>query len=228
MSSSTHDDTPGQMGDNGVALRICRIAVPIGQKTAGSGCDELAQPMMESVEAKTAKSAEHGAHAAFTQVYEAHYPRCFGFFRSRVLDTNIAADLTQEAFLRAYGAMPRFDESRRIDSWLMGICRNVLREYVRREQRRREIPWAQLCLEVAEMASDNDGEHVDMMPHLPDCISQLAPKTETVLRAHYFEGKTLSVVAADMRQSLSAVKMTLLRARRALKTCIRQKLQGLK
>jgi len=189
---------------------------------------EVAQAMMESVKPKIPDSAEGGAYDAFTQIYETYYPRCFGFFRSRVLDTNIAADLTQEAFLRAYGAMARFDSSRRVDSWLMGICRNVLREYVRRERRRREIPWAQLCLEIAEIAGDDDGEHVDMMPHLPGCISQLAPKTEAVLRAHYFEGKMLAVVATDKGQALSAVKMTLLRARRALKTCIRRKLQGLK
>jgi len=187
---------------------------------------------MESVEPKIPDSAESGAHDAFTQIYETYYSRCFGFFRCRVLDTNIAADLTQETFLRAYGAMSRFDSSRQIDSWLMGICRNVLREHVRRERRRREIPWAQLCLEIAEMADDGDGddngEQVDMMPHLPGCISQLAPKAEAVLRAHYFEGKRLAVVATDTKQSLSAVKMTLLRARRALKNCIRRKLQGLK
>ncbi len=182
---------------------------------------------MESVAPETLESAKSGAHDAFTQIYETCYPRCFGFFRSRVLDTNIAADLTQETFLRAYAAVRRFDSSRRLDSWLMGICRNVLREYVRRERHRREIPWAELCLEVAQMAGD-DCQYVDMMPHLPGCISKLAPRTETVLRAHYFEGKKLAAVATDMKQSLSAVKMTLLRARRAIRTCIRRRLQGLK
>ncbi len=182
---------------------------------------------MESVDPETLESAKNGVHDAFAHVYEKCYSRCFGFSRSRVLDASIAADLTQETFLRAFAAIRRFDSSRQLDSWLMGICRNVLREYVRRERRRREIPWAELCLEIAQMAGD-DKQYEAMMPHLPGCISKLAPRTETVLRAHYFEGKKLAAVAADVEQSLSAVKMTLLRARRAIRTCIRRKLQGLK
>lgn len=183
--------------------------------------------MMESVKPKIPDSAEGGAYDAFTQIYETYYPRCFGFFRSRLLNPSLAADLTQEVFVRAYDAIGRFDPSRPADSWLMGISRNVLREFVRRERRRREVSWAELCIELSEAVGEED-PFDDMMPHLEGCIARLAPKTESALRSHYFEGKKLAIVAEELRQSVSAVKMALLRGRRAIKACILSKIREAK
>ena len=170
--------------------------------------------------------AARGDRKAFAEIYSCCQPHCFGYLRARVLDTTVAEDLTQEVFMRVLGALPRFDLDRRLDAWLIGICRNVLREHVRKSFGRREILWAELCLELEDAAGGDEGIYDDMLPFVPICMSRLAPNSERVLRSHYLEGKKIADVAIDLNRSLSAIKMLMLRARKAMKKCIRVSLQG--
>ena len=170
--------------------------------------------------------AVRGDRAAMAEIYSAYQPHCFGYFRSKVYDTNIAEDLTQETFLRVFQDVKKYDRRRAFDAWLLGFCRNVLREHVRRLRGRREVRWAELCLELAESADDEVGLYEDVLPLVPDCMARVAPNSEAVLCAHYRDGKKISEIAIDMKRSLSAVKMQMLRARKAIKSCIRKAMQG--
>ena len=104
----------------------------------------------------------------FSDVYAQNRGAVFGYFRARTFDTNDAEDLTQEVFLRAYGALARFDTSQQIRPWLMGIGRNVLREHVRKSGRRKEVSWTELCIELEDLLGD-DSPYDDVMQVLPLC-----------------------------------------------------------
>ena len=79
-------------------------------------------------DAELAAKVKRGDRNAFAQLYQRHHAVVYGYFRARVLDPHVAEDLTQEAFMRIFGAIARFNTELRFQSWLMGICRNVLRE----------------------------------------------------------------------------------------------------
>lgn len=181
---------------------------------------------MESVSKETLRGVARGNRDAMAKVYSTMQPFCFGYFRSKVLDTNVAEDLTQETFLRVFRDFGRYDASRDFNGWLVGVCRNVFREYVRKMSGRREIVWAELCLDLAETVDDEVGLYEDLLPLVPDCMARLAPNSRTVLSAHYRDGKKVAEIAVDMQRSLSAVKMQMLRARKAIKSCIRKAMQG--
>lgn len=180
----------------------------------------------DAIKRDTLASAKRGDRAAIAEIYMQCQPYCFGYFRSRLLDTHAADDLTQEAFVRVFGAISRFQLDQRFDAWLLGICRNVLREHVRKFRGRREVLWAELCLELATASGDEEGPYDDLLPLVPVCMSRLAPNAEAVLRSHYLEGKKVAELAIDMNRSPSAIKMLMLRARKAMKSCIRASMQG--
>lgn len=167
-----------------------------------------------------------GDRDSMTKAYLALQPFCFGYFRSKVLDTCAAEDLTQEAFLRVFRDFARYDLNRDFTAWLLGICRNVFREYVRKLSGRREIMWSELCLDLAEAVDDEVGLYEELLPLVSVCMSRLAPNSRAVLSAHYRDGKKVAEIAVDMQRSLSAVKMQMLRARKAIKGCIRKAMHG--
>jgi RNA polymerase sigma-70 factor (ECF subfamily) len=159
----------------------------------------------------------------FAQTYRDNYAWVYGYLRARLLNNGDCDDLTQEVFLRAYAAHKRIDEQMGFRPWLFGIARNVLREHVRRQRRRKEVAWAEMCLEL-EAAIDEEGLHEDVLAELPDCLSQLGESANHALRWHYFDGERIDAISLRLGRTLGAVKVLMVRARQSLKRCLVRKL----
>jgi RNA polymerase sigma-70 factor (ECF subfamily) len=64
-------------------------------------------------------------------VFRAHQRAVFAYFLRLVGDRHEAEELTQETFVRACGAAIRFRGDSSVKTWLFGIARRVLLEFVR-------------------------------------------------------------------------------------------------
>ena len=69
------------------------------------------------------------------ELYKEHELRVFNYFRRMVNERESAADLTQETFLRAFGAAHRFRGESTVTTRLLGIARRVYLEWVRKQRR---------------------------------------------------------------------------------------------
>lgn len=58
-----------------------------------------------------------------------------------LVDADSADDLTQDAYLRAYQALPSFRAEASARTWLLTITRRVCADAIRRRQRSRKVPW---------------------------------------------------------------------------------------
>jgi len=56
-------------------------------------------------------------------------------------DRDLAADATQEVFLRAHRSLDRFDTTSRFRPWLFSIAWNLARDVMRSRKRRGESRW---------------------------------------------------------------------------------------
>jgi len=144
---------------------------------------------------------------------------------ARILDANTVDDLRQEVFIRAIHAFDRFDHSRSVRWWLLGIARNTVREHVRRARRLKEVAWTELCLELEETI-EADNPYEDFLTHLPHCTTALGDSARSALSWHYMSAMKLDEIAHKLQRSVGAVKILLVRARQALKRCIQAKLKG--
>lgn len=61
-------------------------------------------------------------------------------FCAALVDPAAADDLTQEVYLRALRALPRFRGRSSARTWLLAIARRVAADEIRRRQRRRRLP----------------------------------------------------------------------------------------
>jgi RNA polymerase sigma-70 factor (ECF subfamily) len=174
----------------------------------------------------TAVPADVGAATADRIVLEAiireHQGAVYGYLRSRLTQPADAEDLTQEVFLRWYLNRLRFDASQKVRPWLIGIARNVLLEYLKRLQHRKEVAWTELCLQLEQLIEfkDDDDGYVEVLPHLPGCLEDLGTSARQALTLRYQSNLSLAQIAEQLRRSEGAVKLLMFRARQALKQCL--------
>jgi RNA polymerase sigma-70 factor, ECF subfamily len=160
-----------------------------------------------------------GEATAFAELMTRHQRLVYGYLRARVMQRSDADDLTQEVFLRCYEARARFDTGALIQPWLLGIARNLLREWARQHRRRREVAWTELCLELEESPVP-DVAADPALEALPECLAQLGPSAREAIELHYRGDHRLAEIAAWQHRSEGAVKLLLHRARQALRDCL--------
>ncbi|WP_089156848.1 sigma-70 family RNA polymerase sigma factor [Micromonospora sp. NBS 11-29] len=94
-----------------------------------------------------ALAARHGdphAQAAFVRATQAEVWR----FSAALVDPDSADDLTQEAYLRAFRALPGFEGRSTARTWLLGIARRACADHLRTVVRRRRLD-ARLAAQAA-------------------------------------------------------------------------------
>ncbi|MBL8819280.1 MAG: RNA polymerase sigma factor [Planctomyces sp.] len=66
--------------------------------------------------------------------------RLLAFVRTRLQDRSSAEDIVQETFLGFLKALPNYDESTPLESWLFSIAAHKLIDFMRRSGRRPSLP----------------------------------------------------------------------------------------
>ena len=139
----------------------------------------------------------NGDRAAFAELYDrrARLIRAVCFDETRNLD--VATDLTQEVFLRAYRKLGALRDPQRFPAWLVGIARQVCREW-RRSRRREQSKidrYTQLRI-AGETGTSSPDESADraqealaaITDHEAPSFPALNDRQRLALHAYYVQG----------------------------------------
>jgi RNA polymerase sigma-70 factor (ECF subfamily) len=165
-------------------------------------------------------AAQGGDDRAFATIVELYQRSVYAFLRARLIEPADAEDLCQEVFLRCYLGRERLSRAAAAGPWLIGIARNLLREHVRRLQRRKETAWTELCLELDGLLSEPVRPEHEALAHLPDCLSGLGPSAREAIELRYASGLRMAEIGTRMKRSEGAAKLLVHRAREALRSCL--------
>lgn len=173
--------------------------------------------------------AKEGQEAAFEQLVRMYQADVRGFFMRRLRRQSLADDLAQEVFISAIRNIRQLKNNNSVRSWLMGISRNKMIDHLRKASRQKTT-----CSEHLEaiLAADNLQRETEassdmaeeLFESLKDCISQLKPNAQDIVNRFYFAEETAEQISADRSVSSSAIRMALLRIRKSLAKCIRNRL----
>ena len=88
-------------------------------------------------------------------IYEQYRGKVFGFVRSKVFNSNDAEDLVQTVFLKVYGKLDQYDETKAsLSTWIYTITRNTVYDYLKSK---RDHP----VFELAENAENSEADTPD-------------------------------------------------------------------
>ncbi len=163
--------------------------------------------------------AKAGCPDAFAALTERHHRLIYVFVYRMVKDEDDAEELTQEAFTKAFVALPRTAGDMNFNAWMHRIANNLCLDVLRRRQRRRFSPW-------------EDHKHEPLVPtedwdELPE-RSLIRSETDAMVQAvldampaHHrlalilreFDGLGCAEIGEIMGKSSTAMKSLLFRAR---------------
>lgn len=189
---------------------------------------------MEIVESSTlVEQARSGSQSAFSELVRLHHVGVRSFLARFLRQAEGVDDLAQEVFLAAYRKLDEFQGSSSFQSWLIGIARNKALTYLRGEMRRRQREKQSFHANVAQWQADRLDEKLIELDEqerfvtaLRNCIETLPAASKSVIDLYYFQEQPAEAIARAMNKKSGAVRMMLLRIRRALGKCVSAKMEG--
>lgn len=163
-----------------------------------------------------------GDSAAYGNLYARYNERLLRFCLRRLNDRHEAEDATQEAFARAWKALPNFAGERRFYPWLTVIAGNICTDMLRRRSRSTPTDDLELtlhqpvgstpdvaCDEMLMAAVDGDLVH--------KALDRLSVRHRHVLALREGSGLTYQQIADQEGVEIGTIETLLWRARQALK-----------
>ena len=157
--------------------------------------------------------------SAFGALHLLYEDRMYRYMRSRTESAEDAADLTQQAFLQALDALPRYKErGLPFAAWLFRIARNVATDAHRR--RKSALPWDMLPEALHPRAGQDPeqealrGERRDTMRAL---LAGLPPEERELVTLRFVGGLKLEEIASVVGSRRSTVHRRLSAILRTLK-----------
>jgi RNA polymerase sigma-70 factor (ECF subfamily) len=160
--------------------------------------------------------------------FEAEYRNCYGRVFGlclRLLGRTVQAeDAAQDAFVRAYRALNRYDGAQPFAAWVLGIARNRCIDLLRR-RRGGELRFGAEADELAALQSEQpDGLEVLRTTQrdsaVRTAIAALPEKYRLPIVLAYYEELSYDEIAASLSISRTHVGVLLLRGKQALRRAL--------
>lgn len=161
-----------------------------------------------------------GETQQFAQLVSRYQAALYRYAVSMVLDHDVAADMVQDAFVRAYTHLGNCRDRGRFRAWLFQTLRHCCLDHLK-EARRRNVPLE----DAGQLVDPTDGpgamvERQRLRTEIEQALAQLPVAQREAFVMHYVEGVPYETMAELLDASVSALKMRVLRARETLSTAL--------
>ena len=167
--------------------------------------------------------ARAGDEESFRQLVEDHSRGAFRLAYRMTSSRENADDVVQEAFLRAYRSLHRFDSRSRFGTWLHRITVNCAMDHLRRAHReagRRDAAADEAFME--RQASDAPGPERlaasgQIGLQVERALATLSPLERSAFVLRHFEQQSIAEIGRQLGSRTSATKHAVFRAVRKLR-----------
>jgi RNA polymerase sigma-70 factor (ECF subfamily) len=169
-----------------------------------------------------------GDEAAFGVLVRRYQRRLTAFLSQLVGDIELARELSQEAFVRAWSALARFDPRYRFSTWLFRIAHNLGIDQLRRRRLqttplyRTDSEGDEVEVVVPDLDKDPLGhlENRALASELRQIIDGLRPEYRELVLLRHFGGLSYQEIADFTEMPLGTVKNKLFRAHSVLRKAL--------
>lgn len=160
---------------------------------------------MDEPDPRTIRAAAAGDEQAFTALMRSTQPHVWRFARHLLGDDELAADVTQETFVKLHRSLHRYRFDARFSTWLLRIARNAAVDEQRRISRRHRLS--------AAITPSAGGADASLGAELKAALSTLSPRLREAFVAVEVFGMPYQDAAEVLDVPSGTVKSRVFRAR---------------
>ncbi len=166
-------------------------------------------------------ASQRGDQRAFSELVRRHQRSVHRIAYGLTRNAADADDLAQETFVRAWGAIARFELGQPLMPWLARICTNQAYSLFRHRKRRPEQSIEPMIEAGKQWGVDDDpAEHRARSEHderLRAAFAELSPEHQAVLALRTLQDASYEEIATALHIPIGTVMSRLSRARAELK-----------
>lgn len=170
------------------------------------------------------RRARAGDDRAFELLLNKYSKRIFEYCKRMVADTAVAEDLAQEAFVKFYFALPKFDAAKPVTAFLFRIAHNLCIDWYRKKKllttslTAGEDEDEPEVLEIADdkLAPDVLARRAEVQAAIDEALASLPATYRSSLVLRYREGLSYEEIAAVTNLPVGTIKSHIHRGRRIL------------
>lgn len=165
----------------------------------------------------TTRAVDATAARAFIEgLFARHHSEIYAYLVRMVRDSELAADLAQDAFVRAYRAYGTLDDPAKARAWLYQIANRVALDDIRRRRIIRFVPWTGES-HGAAASPEKLAMDARLSPELARALARIPERQRSALLLAEVHEMTGVELAAALGTSHVAARALLTRARDSLR-----------
>lgn len=149
---------------------------------------------------------------AYGELVKRYSARVFSKALGVVRSDDLAAEITQQTFIRAYTHLDDWQGRESIGPWLLVIAVRLSINYLDKARRRRID-----AVDAGVWQDDYSEAHEQQLLALEEAIGALPFQDAEIIRLHYYQKKTTAEIAQQLHLSTANVLVKLHRIREKLK-----------
>ncbi len=182
--------------------------------------------------------AQQGDPRAYDMLVTRHRGRIFAMIRNMIHQEADAWDLSQEVFIKAWNALPRFEAKARFSTWLYRIAHNVVYDWTRKRRiesagelndeifERERIDSSSMTTPSVVDAPDESMSHGELRVKIEKALAKLSPDHREAVLLKDVQGLSYKEIAEVMSCSIGTVMSRLFYARQKLQTLLKDEYES--
>ncbi len=191
--------------------------------------------MAQDTDKELVRRVKKGDRAAFDLLFSRYQQKIQHLVARYVRDSDEVLDVTQEAFIKAFRALPKFRGESQFYTWLYRIAVNTAKNHLVARSRRPPGVDVDIAdgeyMDGGEYLQDSDDPQStlardQLREAIDDAIAALPEDLKTAVTLREFEGLSYEEIAVVMECPVGTVRSRIFRAREAIDDRIKPMLSG--
>ena len=208
------------------------VREPVGPVDPGDSLDNPDDDL------RLVELAQQGDLHSYDALVTRHRARIFAMIRNMIHQEADAWDLSQEVFIKAWKALPRFEARAQFSTWLYRIAHNTVYDWVRKRKiesagelndelfDREKIDSSSFTTPAGGESPDETMAHGELREKIEAALGKLSPEHREVVVLKDVQGLAYKEIAVVMECSIGTVMSRLFYARQKLQTMLKHEYES--
>lgn len=175
--------------------------------------------MSEKLDEELVREIQDGDILSFEVLVRRYQNRIRHFVNRIVFDQEMAAEVTQDAFLKTYQAIERVDPKRKFSTFLFEVAKNTAISYLRKTKR--AVPLTQDLPTEEGKTFWEKMEKNETQEKVRTALKMLPEKYQKIVGLYYFKDLSYKEIGKKLRLPVNTVRTHLRRAKLQLKELLK-------